>query len=135
MKIIILKLVLLIILLNNKIVWSKDSARFSIGAGIFNYMEDGTHPHNDQSGMLNLEIHSGKKLFNLIKPFAGFLGSNENTYYAYGGFGIDGYYGKNTEKGLKKYNSSFLDAADLKKSVNVDVLLTKLSNIVTRPED
>ncbi len=94
MKIIILKFVLLIILLNNKIVWSKDSARFSIGAGIFNYMEDGTHPHNDQSGMLNLEIHSGKKLFNLIKPFAGFLGTNENAYYAYGGFGIDGYYGK-----------------------------------------
>ena len=48
---------------------------------------------------------------------------------------IDGYYGKNTEKGLKKYNSSFLDAADLKKSVNVDVLLTRLSNVVTLPED
>ena len=39
---------------------------------------------------------------------------------------IDGYYGKNTEKGLKNYNSSFLDASDLKKSVNIDVLLTKL---------
>ena len=25
---------------------------------------------------------------------AGFLGTNENAYYAYGGFGIDGYYGK-----------------------------------------
>ena len=73
---------------------AKDSARFSIGAGIFNYMEDGSPPHNDQSGMLNLEIHSGKKMFNLIKPFAGFLGKNENAYYAYGGFGIDGYYGK-----------------------------------------
>ena len=35
-------------------------------------MEDGTPPHNDQSQMLNLEIHSGKKMFNLIKPFAGF---------------------------------------------------------------
>ena len=33
-------------------------------------------------------------MFNLIKPFAGFLGTNENAYYAYGGFGIDGYYGK-----------------------------------------
>ena len=57
-------------------------------------MEDGSPPHNDQSGMINLELHSGRKMFNLIKPFAGFLGTNENAYYAYGGFGIDGYYGK-----------------------------------------
>ena len=73
---------------------AKDNARFSVGGGIFNYMEDGTPPHNDQSQMLNLEVHSGKKMFNLIKPFAGFLYTTENTYYAYGGFGIDGYYGK-----------------------------------------
>ena len=73
---------------------AKDSSRFSVGGGIFNYMEDGTPPHNDQSQMLNFEIHSGQKMFNLIKPFAGFLYTTENTYYAYGGFGIDGYYGK-----------------------------------------
>ncbi len=73
---------------------AKDSARFSLGAGIFNYMEDGTPPHNIQSTMINFEIHSGRKMFNLIKPFAGFLGTTENAYYAYGGFGIDGYYGK-----------------------------------------
>ena len=42
---------------------------------------------------------------------------------------IDGYYGKNTEKGLEKYNASFLDGLDLKKSVNVDILLTKLSKV------
>ena len=74
--------------------YSKDAARFSLGLGIFNYMEDGSPPHNDQSGMMNFEIHSGRKMFNVIKPFAGFLGTNENAYYAYGGFGIDGYYGK-----------------------------------------
>ena len=73
---------------------AKDSSRFSVGVGIFNYMEDGSPPHNDQSGMINLELHSGRKMFNLIKPFAGFLGTKANTYYAYGGFGIDGYYGK-----------------------------------------
>ena len=73
---------------------AKDSARFSLGVGVFNYMEDGSPPHNDQSGMINLEVHSGRKMFNLIKPFVGFLGTNENAYYAYGGFGIDGYYGK-----------------------------------------
>ena len=58
-------------------------------------MEDGSPPHNDQSGMINLEIHSGKKkcliLLSLLQVF---LGTNENAYYAYGGFGIDGYYGK-----------------------------------------
>ena len=48
---------------------------------------------------------------------------------------IDGYYGKNTEKGLKKYNSSFLDASDLEKSINIDVLLTKLSTVVNPQED
>ena len=73
---------------------ARDSARFSVGVGVFNYMEDGSPPHNDQSGMINLEVHSGGKMFNLIKPFVGFLGTNENAYYAYGGFGIDGYYGK-----------------------------------------
>ena len=83
-----------IILMISSNVCAKDSSRFSVGLGIFNYMEDGSPPHNDQSGMINLELHSGRKMFNLIKPFAGFLGTNENAYYAYGGFGIDGYYGK-----------------------------------------
>ena len=73
---------------------AKDTSRFSFGVGIFNYMEDGTEPHKDQSNMVNLEIHSGKKMFSLIKPFVGFLGTDANAYYAYGGFGIDGYYGK-----------------------------------------
>ena len=77
---------------------ARDTSRFSVGVGIFNYMEDGTEPHKDQSNMVNLEIHSGKKMFNLIKPFVGFLGTDANAYYAYGGFGIDGYYGK------KKYS-------------------------------
>ena len=87
-------LIILLIIFLQKTTNAKDSARFSLGLGIFNYMEDGTPPHNDQSQMMNFEIHSGKKLFNLIKPFVGFLGTTENAYYAYGGFGIDGYYGK-----------------------------------------
>ena len=86
--------VLLIFVLVEKQVIGKDSPRLSLGLGVFNYMEDGTPPHNIQSQMMNFEIHSGKKLFNLIKPFVGFLGTTENAYYAYGGFGIDGYYGK-----------------------------------------
>ena len=68
--------------------------RLSIGIGQFNFMEDGTPPHKDQSQMMNMELQSCNKMFNLIKPFAGFLYTTENTYYAYGGFGIDGYYGK-----------------------------------------
>ena len=64
-----------VIFTTNFPVFSKDSARFSIGGGIFNYMEDGTEPHKDQSNMINLEIHSGRKMFNLIKPFVGFLGT------------------------------------------------------------
>ena len=86
--------VLIVILFLSFDASAKDSSRFSVGVGIFNYMEDGTEPHKDQSQMINLEVHSGRKMFNLIKPFAGFLGTNANTYYAYGGFGIDGYYGK-----------------------------------------
>ena len=70
----------------------KDSHRVSLGIGQFNFMEDGTPPHKDQSQMLNLEVYSNRKLFNLV--FAGFLGTTSTTYYAYGGFGIDGYYGK-----------------------------------------
>tara|TARA_B100000989_G_C19467932_1_gene439240 strand:- start:130 stop:645 length:516 start_codon:yes stop_codon:yes gene_type:complete len=71
-----------------------DNNRLSLGVGQFNFMEDGTGPHNITSEVFNIEIHSGKKMFNLIKPFAGFMGTTENAYYAYGGFGIDGYYGK-----------------------------------------
>ena len=74
---------------------SKDNNhRISVGVGQFNFMEDGTGPYNKTSEMLNLEAHSGKKIFNLIKPFLGFLGTSAGTYYAYGGFGIDGYYTK-----------------------------------------
>ena len=79
-QIIMLKfLTFLIFLITFNQVQSKDNNnRLSVGIGIFNYMEDGTPPHNDQSQMMNLEIHSGKKMFNLIKPFAGFLYTNEN---------------------------------------------------------
>ena len=74
---------------------SKDNDhRISVGVGQFNFMEDGTSPYNKTSEMLNLEVHSGKKIFNLIKPFLGFLGTSAGTYYAYGGFAIDGYYTK-----------------------------------------
>ena len=68
--------------------------RVSVGVGQFNFMEDGTGPYNKTSEMMNIEINSGKKLFSLIKHFAGFLGTTAGTYYAYGGFGIDGYYTK-----------------------------------------
>ena len=68
--------------------------RLSVGAGLFNFMKDGTSPHNDESGVMNLELYSGKKIFKYIKPFAGFLGTNEGTYYGYGGFGFDMYYTK-----------------------------------------
>ena len=57
-------------------------------------MRNFSPPHKQTSEMINLEIYSGKKLFNLIKPFAGILGTSANAYYAYGGFGIDGYYTK-----------------------------------------
>ena len=76
-------------------VFARDNKpRLSLGIGQFNFMEDGTGPYNKTSEVMNLEIHSGKKLFNVIKPFAGFLGTTAGTYYGYGGFGIDGYYTK-----------------------------------------
>ena len=87
--------VLICLLLFFTNVFAKDNqTRLSFGVGQFNFMEDGTPPHKNTSEMLNMEIHSGEKIFNLIKPFAGFLGTSANAYYAYGGFGIDGYYTK-----------------------------------------
>ena len=86
-------LLFLFIFLSSFPLKSKDNNhRISVGVGQFNFMEDGTGPYNKTSEMLNLEVHSGKKMFNLIKPFLGFLGTSAGTYYAYGGFGIDGYY-------------------------------------------
>ena len=52
MKILFFKIIFFTIFFTNNLVYSKDSARLSIGGGIFNYMEDGTPPHNDQSQML-----------------------------------------------------------------------------------
>ena len=43
---------LVFILISNKI-FAKDSHRVSIGLGQFNFMEDGTEPHKDQSQMMN----------------------------------------------------------------------------------
>ena len=40
---------------------ARDTSRFSVGVGIFNYMEDGTEPHKDQSNMVNLESIAVKK--------------------------------------------------------------------------
>ena len=54
--------VLFIFVLVEKQAIGKDSPRLSLGLGVFNYMEDGTPPHNIQSQMMNFEIHSGKKL-------------------------------------------------------------------------
>ena len=86
--------ILVILILFPIFVFSKDRSRISLGLGQFNFMEDGTPPHKQTSEMLNFEIYSGKKLFNLVKPFAGVLGTSSNAYYAYAGFGIDGYYTK-----------------------------------------
>ena len=83
-----------LVLMSNFAIARDNKPRASLGLGQFNFMEDGTGPYNKTSEVMNLEIHSGKKLFNLIKPFAGFLGTTAGTYYGYGGFGIDGYYTK-----------------------------------------
>ena len=48
--------VLIVILFLSFDASAKDSSRFSVGVGIFNYMEDGTEPHKDQSQMMNLEL-------------------------------------------------------------------------------
>ena len=77
-KLIFLKF--LCVILVNSSTNAKDSRRISLGIGQFNFMEDGTPPHKEQSQMINFEIHSGRKLFSLIKPFAGFLGTNQNAY-------------------------------------------------------
>ena len=83
-----------LVLMSNFAIARDNKPRVSLGLGQFNFMEDGTGPYNKTSEVMNLEIHSGKKLFNVIKPFAGFLGTTAGTYYGYGGFGIDGYYTK-----------------------------------------
>ena len=53
---------------------AKDSARFSVGVGVFNYMEDGSPPHNDQSGMINLELHTRfhRPIFCFVAALLGF---------------------------------------------------------------
>ena len=56
------------------------------------------------------------------------LGLQDQGYYK---SGIDGSYGKGTEKALKDYNSDALGGSDLKKSSNVAILLSKLSSLKT----
>ena len=56
------------------------------------------------------------------------LGLQNQGYYK---SGIDGSYGKGTEKALRDYNSDALGGSDLKKSSNVAILLSKLSSLET----
>tara|TARA_X000000950_G_scaffold89915_1_gene113213 strand:+ start:34662 stop:35225 length:564 start_codon:yes stop_codon:yes gene_type:complete len=87
-------------------VFSKNkNARFSIGTGIYNFMEngksrcknpliDGTcttadlEEHKSASIAYNLEYFTKKKVLKYINPFLGFLGTTDSAYYGY--FGLSG---------------------------------------------
>ena len=85
------KLILIILLIPCINVFAKDNkSRLSLGGGIYNFMKHGSDGFNQSSTAYNIELFSGRKMANFIRPLIGFLGTDESAYYAY--FGLSDLY-------------------------------------------
>ena len=88
---------------------AKDTnSRLSLGAGIYNFMEngwrtciktadkacDGFLNYKYRSYGYNIEYFDPRKIFYFIKPFVGFLGTSRNSFYSYFGLSSDLYFAK-----------------------------------------
>ena len=71
---------------------SDNKNRIVVGGGIYNFMEHGSDGFNQSSTAYNFEYFSKKKAFGFIKPFIGFLGTDESAYYTYFGLSSDLYF-------------------------------------------
>ena len=92
---------------------SEQPARFALGVGIYNFMENGSvrceRPENagcdvsagganlvsyqESSIAYNLEYYFSNKFFNYIQPSVGFLGTKKNAQYGYFGLSLDLFFG------------------------------------------
>ena len=83
--------------------------RISVGAGVYNFMENGDHicregsitrcgtgsgqvptvAYKNSSLAYNIEIFSSRNIFKYIKPFVGFMGTTDNASYSYVGLSGD----------------------------------------------
>ncbi len=74
---------------------AKDNkSRLSLGGGIYNFMKHGSDGFNQSSIGYNAELFSGKRIGNVVRPFIGFLGTDESAYYGYFGLSVDLYFAK-----------------------------------------
>ena len=81
------KLILIILLIPCINVFAKDNkSRLSLGGGIYNFMKHGSDGFNQSSTAYNIELFSGRKMANVIRPLLDFWGPDESAYYAYLGF-------------------------------------------------
>lgn len=106
------KLFLFFLIISPEILYAKKKqARLSIGAGIYNFMENGyticrvkaggcagskvvnLEEFKKRSFAYNIEYFTSKNIFKYIKPFVGFLGTTEKAYYSYFGLSGDLYFG------------------------------------------
>ncbi len=71
-----------------------NNSRLSLGGGIYNFMKHGSDGYNQSSIAYNMELFSGKKIGNVIRPLIGFLGTDESAYYGYFGLSVDLYFAK-----------------------------------------
>ena len=86
-------LILIFCLLPLHLLHAKDNkSRLSLGGGIYNFMKHGSDNFNQSSVAYNVELFSGKKAFNFVRPFIGFLGTDESAYYGYFGLSVDLYF-------------------------------------------
>ena len=87
------KLILILFFIPHTLVMAKDNkSRLSLGGGIYNFMKHGSDGFNQSSTAYNVELFSGKKISNLVRPFVGFLGTDESAYYGYFGLSVDLYF-------------------------------------------
>ena len=87
------KLILVLLFIPSTTLFAKDNkTRLSLGGGIYNFMEHGSEGFNQSSVAYNIELFSGRKMANFIRPFVGFLGTDESAYYGYFGLSADLYF-------------------------------------------
>lgn len=87
-------LIILLLIPVDRLASKDQNPKLSIGSGIYNFLEHGSEPFNSSSTGYNVELFSGRKYFNFLKPLIGFLGTTESAYYGYFGLSSDLYFSK-----------------------------------------
>ena len=92
-----------------------DSDLLIFSAGMFDFARD-----EFRAGEFRLEYRMGDPILWFVKPMAGVMGTSNGSFYGYGGFGIDLYFGRSKSIVFTpRFNVGYYHQGDGKKLGNV----------------